>query len=130
MTSAIMAALAPIIEAARSRMRADFKALAIALIAVVLAMVGMGFLVGAAYLALAPFVGFPGSAAIIGTLLLMIAAILLLVRPKRKSDPAPAPAAARTSAEIPEHPDTLAQPVPLGPLAAFVLAFVIARQLR
>ena len=123
-----MAALAPIIEAARSRMRADFKALAIALIAVVLAMVGMGFLVGATYLALAPFVGFPGSAAIIGTLLLMIAAILLLVRPKRKSDPAPA--AARTSAEIPEHPDTLAQPVPLGPLAAFVLAFVIARQLR
>lgn len=128
MTSAILAALAPIIEAARSRMRADFKALAIALIAVVLAMLGMGFLVGAAYLALAPFVGFAGAAAIIGTLLLVIAAILLLVRPKRLTDPAQA--APRTGAQIPEQADKLAQPVPLGPLAAFVVAFVIARQLR
>lgn len=97
----------------------------LALVAALLAATGVGFLLWAGYLRLARYLGPEDAKLVLGAALLTCAAALFLYarrkRPARKpaarAEPAPAPAAPLGEVE-------------LAPLAAFVAAFVLARQLR
>ncbi|MGB8813896.1 MAG: hypothetical protein WCC57_11985 [Paracoccaceae bacterium] len=100
--------------------------------------IGAGFLVAAAYLALWPRVGAAGSAAIIGAALLVLAigGGLLYRSLQRRHPPLPTPLAAPIAdlltVSFPDAPPTpeIPQPVALGQMAAFIAGFVIARRAR
>lgn len=98
----------------------------LALVAALLAAAGAGFLLSTAYLALARQLGPEGAGLILGAALLAVAAVLFLYA--RRKRPGRKPAAAR--AEPAPTPAAPLGEVELAPLAAFVAAFVLARQLR
>lgn len=95
----------------------------LALVAALLAAAGAGFLLSAAYLGLARQLGPEGAGLILGAALLACGAILFLYARRRR--PGQVPAAAR-----PERPPAPPAEGELAQLAAFVAAFVLARQLR
>lgn len=115
-----------IAEAARKAQALAEPALrraSLALVAALLAAAGAGFLLSAAYLGLARHLGPEGAGLALGAALLACGAVLFLHA--RRKRPGQVPAAAR-----PERPPTPPAEGELAPLAAFVAAFVLARQLR
>jgi hypothetical protein len=124
----MLSLLSPAIATARTKLRADLVRLGISAAAALLGCVGLGFLIAAAYGAIGRKLGYPESAAIVGAALLVLAMIVALLRTRRVKTVArdtlqpDVPLAAGTSGQT--------QPLPLGPLAVFVLGFVMARQAR
>ncbi len=99
----------------------------LALVAALLAAAGVGFLLAAAYLGLARHLGPEGAGVTLGAALLACAAGLFLYA--RRKRPGREPVAVHPEATVAPLPN----PVPegeLAPLATFVAAFVLARQLR
>lgn len=90
---------------------------------VLLAVVGVGFLLAASHSALASGLGAETAGVILGIALLACAGALhLFARSRRPAPPPPAP-------PTPDPPAAAISGGDLGPLAAFVTAYVLARQL-
>lgn len=122
--SALMAReIAEVAREARALARPDLRRAAITLVAALLAAVGAGFLLSAAYMMLARSVGPEGAGLILGTALLACGAAIFLSARSRPLGQMPAAASPEPLAATPGAGD-------LAPLAAFVAAFVLARQLR
>jgi hypothetical protein len=107
--------IAEVAREARALSAPALRRASLAVVAVLLAAAGAGFLLSAAHLGLARHLGPEGAGLILGAALLACGAVLFLYA--RGKHPGQAPAAPSAEGE-------------LAPLAAFVAAFVLARQLR
>lgn len=96
--------------------------LAVAAVGALLGLAGIGFLVATAYQALVRAIGPAPAGLTVGLTLILLSAICLWVAQRpRTAQPATPP--------IPdETPPPAGQPADLAPMAAFVAAFVLARQ--
>jgi hypothetical protein len=115
--------IAEVAREARALAEPDLRLAAVTLVAALIAAAGAGFLLSAAHMMLARSLGPEGAGLILGVALLTCAAAVFLCARRRRAGPEPAAAS-------PEPPAATPGAGELAPLAAFVAAFVLARQLR
>ncbi len=120
------------VSEARALASSVVRRASLALVAALLAATGVSFLLWAGYLRLVRHLGPEDAKLVFGAALLTCAAVLFLVarRKRRARKPAAARTPATTRAEPAPAPAAPPGEVELAPLAAFVVAFVVARQLR
>lgn len=115
--------IAEVAREARTLAEPALRRASLALVAALLAAAGAGFLLSAVFLTLARHLGPVGAGLFLGVALLACAAVLFLHA--RRKRPGQEPAAA-----LPDQSPTPPAEGELAQLAAFVAAFVLARQLR